>query len=175
MMDVIRLLLLPALAAIGWFASWHRPRVLHHVARGIGLAIAVLVVSLLVTGCLHGNAGLATAHRWIAHGLVIVIWTAAPFGVGMRSQQYLPQRYGLALAFLLTTAALLILGFLASMTGYLRMDMQGPFSADTERRFRVLHCGVLPLLLLLADGAWTLLFPLREKQGNGAAQRTVIL
>lgn len=167
MTDVVRLLLLPVLALIGWFASWARPRVLHHLARGFGLAIAVLIVALLVTGSLHQNASLASAHRWIAHGLVIVIWTAAPFVVGVRSRQYLPQRYGLALAFLLTTAVLSILAFLSSMTGYLGPGMQGPLDAGTLSRFRVLHYGVLPLLLLLTDAAWTLLFPFRGPQGEG--------
>jgi hypothetical protein len=166
MTDVVRLLLLPVLALIGWFASWARPRVLHHVARGIGFAIAVLIVALLMTGSLHQNASLASAHRWIAHGLVIVIWTAAPFVVGVRSQQYLSQRYGLALAFLLTTAVLFIIAILSSMTGYLGPGTQGPLDADTLRRFRALHYGVLPLLLLLTDAAWTLLFPFHGPQGE---------
>ena len=167
MTDVVRLLLLPALALFGWFASWQRPKVMHHVAGGLGLVVAALIVALLVTGCLHQNAKLAIAHRWMAHGLVIVIWTAAPFVVGVRSQQYLPQRYGLALAFLLTTAVLSILAFLSSMTGYLGPGTQGPLDGDTELRFRVLHYGVLPLLLLLTDAAWTLLFPFRGRQGEG--------
>ncbi len=96
----------------------------------------------------HGVSRLA--HRWLGHGMMILLWwmNVAGLGLGLASIRARPTTT-IGTGNLVIT--LLFLMMLESVTGYLpgADAFGGPASEETRNRFYVLHCLVLPLTIVL--------------------------
>lgn len=144
MFNLLRFALLPALLAMGWWASRRHPRIARLGAWGTALCFKVCLGILVVTGCFHGQPDMAWVHRWGAHAMVILAWLTIPLAAGILLAQDLRLRPVAALWWCVVAFLLFAMLVLASLTGYLGPTTQGPLDADTLRRFRTLHFAVLP-------------------------------
>jgi hypothetical protein len=143
MNDATRLLYPPTIIAAAVILSRRWPRPMRRVSRSLAAVNGLALISIIATGWLHRAGPVASAHRWLSHGLFILDWSAVPVAIGVASAR--PRRRPIATAArVLGLLALLGALFLASITGYLGPS-QGPLDAMSFRRFQVLHYWVWPL------------------------------
>jgi hypothetical protein len=158
---LVPLISFPALVILGWICSAATTRTAHTLARVTPIAIAIGIVVLLFSGPFT-NAD--DFHRWAGHGLVIVTWLATPFALGVLAEEKLVHRPLVAIMQSLVLLLYLSLTLFASFTAYLGEIRNPDITDQTTHRLFVLHCILLPSLLLLLLPIWFFSFrrrPLR--------------
>jgi hypothetical protein len=149
----LSLLLLPALLVAGWQIA-RRCDIGSHVQRTLAaVALSWMFVVMLAGLMRDTREWILELHRWGAHGFLILIYLATPLAIGAR----FGQRAGSA-GFVILLLSLLLVSFLASITGYLNPTPEelaaNAVHAETHNRFVVLHMIVLPLVTLVLTGLW---------------------
>jgi hypothetical protein len=157
MFELIRLLLLPAIAVGAWFLSRSRPELARSLSRGLCVVLLIVLAALAITGYLHPSETFASAHRWSGHSLVIIAWVGVPFGIGVGLQQH---GHDPAVAAFLTLGLIALLGVvvIASISGYSGATHVEGITEESLNRFKVLHLGFFPAIIaaLLAGWLWLL-------------------
>jgi hypothetical protein len=166
MFDLLRLLLIPLIAAGAWLTSQRQPEVARVSARGWGMALAALLGASALSGFWGPNGEAATWHRWPADALTMLIWLATPWAAGVAAQSHFRQRPLNTTVQIAAFALVLVLVTLTSLTGY-----AGPSSAAAEgeivppeqlARFQLLHRIVLPGFIACLLGQWIWYFRRRR-------------
>jgi hypothetical protein len=166
MFDLLRLLLIPLIAAGAWLTSRRQPEVARVSARGWGMALAALLGASALSGLWGPNGEAAAWHRWPADALTMLIWLAAPWAAGVAAQSHFRQRPLNTTVQVAAFALVVVLVTLTSWTGY-----AGPSSAAAEgeivppeqlARFRTLHMLVLPGFIAFLLGQWIWYFRRRR-------------
>ena len=156
MSEFQRLLLLPALAMLGLYVSRHHGNLAIKLVRRFILVVAVAFLANVLTGLMMSQATAASMHKWLGHGLLIMVWLLAPFAIGVGVQTNLGKRT--VVAIFQTLVLLLLFGAVtqACYTGYLGPSNIDSPSEEMANRFRVLHFFALPALitLLLSVAFW---------------------
>jgi hypothetical protein len=151
MIDLLKILLLPLLAALGWWIKATLPRI--GGLLNLGAASVVLALWLLdsLLGIFAGTAGL---HRLLAHAALIAIWIAVPLALGLFLQDAVATGDSTSGMGAIVSFLALPFSLLTAATGYL-----GPTHAATTThpiRFGVLHLLVGPGLSTALMIAWLL-------------------
>ena len=142
MLDFLRFLLFPAIVVIAWQLALRWPATARRIAWLLAAATGIFLLTLAVTGLVRPAGVTADIHKWTGHGLVIFIWLAVPFTIGVVLRSVGQRRSGIAVK-ILALLALFGIALLASMTGYLGPS-HGTGDLETLHRFNVLHQLVLP-------------------------------
>ncbi|HEX7446557.1 MAG TPA: hypothetical protein VF306_03370 [Pirellulales bacterium] len=139
---------------------------------------AILIAILTGVEGASGVFALAThgvsriAHRWLDHGLMILLWwmNVAGLGLGLASIRTRPTTT-IGTGILVIT--LFFLMMLESVMGYLpgADAFGGPAGEESRNRFYVLHCVVLPLALGLCLSAVVVLTRSWSKRVNRNGHR----
>jgi hypothetical protein len=166
MFDLLRLLLIPLIAAGAWLTSQRQPEVARVFARVLGMALSALLGASALSGFWGPNGEAAFWHRWPADALAILVWLATPWAAGVAAQSHFRERPRHTTIQLAAFVLLLVLVTLTSLTGY-----AGPSSAAAEgeivppeqlARFRTLHMVVLPGFIAILLGQWIWYFRRRR-------------
>jgi quinol-cytochrome oxidoreductase complex cytochrome b subunit len=118
-------------------------------------ALAVAAALESITGFvqlkLPDNHMVSAAHRWLAHGLVIVAWCAMIASIGATIAS-IRRRPTVALGAGIVVILTMLLVILESFTGYLGEGIRAghPIANETLNRFYAIHCVSLPALILAA-------------------------
>jgi hypothetical protein len=152
MMDLLKVLLLPVLAALGWWIQLKTDRLAGRLSRWAATGILSLWLLDALTGIFSGTLPL---HRALSHGAVVAAWIAAPIAAGIFLQKALdtgdtPSGLG-AIASALVIPTVLF----TATTGFL-----GPTRAATTQhsfRFVFLHILLAPALVTALLIAWLFL------------------
>ena len=146
MNDAMPLVWFPITVAVGWLLSRKWPKAARRFARSLSALIATILVTLVATGLMRSTGFSASVHKWSGHGLVIFAWNSVPFGMGVALVRGRQHPFA-GLVQTLAVSFLLIVTFLASVTGYLG-PLRGQVDPMSLHRFRVLHYWVFPGLAL---------------------------
>lgn len=150
---MVRVLVGAAVFCLGGYWAAHRKQ---RIWSDYSWALFV-VAALAALGCLTGlwrlwaggDSSIAAVHRWSGHALVIAFWCllAAAVGAGMASLRCRPCA---AISAVLLVLACFLLVLVESFTGYLspQAGERGAVAEETLNRFYVLHCVLLPFLIL---------------------------
>jgi hypothetical protein len=113
------------------------------------------VACLVLTGLLRTTLQPVELHRWSGHGLVIFLWLGVPFASGVMWERYFRWPALSAILQFVALLAVLAIGLLAAVTGYLGPTFH-PISEEAGIRFAVLHKLFLPGILsaLLLQWWW---------------------
>jgi hypothetical protein len=131
-------------------------------------------MTLLCLGVLIGTGMLrvpgshtATVHRWLAHGLFIFLWLAAPGAIGVILNQAVRLRPLRAVLGVACCLLAVLLTLVASFTGYLPLpgseglpEPERFQSEETRNRFVVLHYFLFPSLCVIVTFGWFLVVAL---------------
>lgn len=150
-LELLRVAYVPAAIVVGLLVSRATAAAARRVsARLMGGLLLIAGVAVASGGAAASYPGLALAHRWSGHALVIAGWMALPWMIGAALQR---QGSARPLQAILSTAwlvGILALMLLCSFTGYLPNELADGVGEETRNRFVVLHKTVLPTLLMLA-------------------------
>lgn len=158
-MNSLRWLITVLVFAAGLIGAFRWPavfvRITEWAVAGLGIFLALEVVSGLALVARPSVEGIAWGHRWGGHLLVIAVWlVAVSIALGPTIERAVRRRrwlIGLAQGTL--GFAAVGLAILTALTGYLGPS-HGPIDSMTLQRFRVLHLGVFPALLAVALAGW---------------------
>lgn len=154
MPDLARGFVFLGLAIAGWMASKHCGRFARITIRVAPLIAAVFTCCLALTGFFRTVGSNAETHRWTGHALVIFLWLYVPFAIGILL--YVHGRTSIAAVQSIVFLAILSLGLLCAITGYLPQTGLEPLSEETYLRFEILHKYALPSIFfaLLVESWW---------------------
>jgi hypothetical protein len=152
MNDTARVLCFPAIIAAGVVLCRRWPGLMRRASRCLAVVNGLAVLVIIAAGWGLRPGHFAAAHRWLAHGLFVLDWSAIPLAIGVTF--YGARTHPVAAA-ARATGLLMLLGviFLASVTGYLGPSY-GHIDAMSFRRFQVLHYWVWPLLAIALVSWW---------------------
>src|SRR4051812_36768459 len=68
-------------AAVLLTRRWPLP--MRRVSRHVGATHLLAILCIITTGCLYRPGLVATVHRWLPHGLLIMYWQVVPLPVGV--------------------------------------------------------------------------------------------
>jgi len=144
--------LFPALIVAAWFLSGKRSELVRKACRSLALVVLCLLFALAVTGLLR--SGESEIHKWLGHGLLIVVWLTVPIGIGSTLQRNLAPRRSSAVCHTVLLFGVLGVALLSSVTGYLGPLRNEGISEESLNRFIVLHKIVFPAALATLSLAW---------------------
>lgn len=149
-----------AILALGFLLSRRHRSLADAITCGLGFFCLAIAIVIALSGILHGPPFMKSLHRWGGHGLVIALWCFWIFALGVSGEQTKSRGAGILLARITVITLALLLGLLASFTGYLgpAHDPEIGRDMDTYNRFIVLHMFIVPTLLAILLGLWCKLF-----------------
>ncbi|QDU94538.1 hypothetical protein [Lignipirellula cremea] len=157
-MDLLRLLLIPLLLAMGWFLSAGLGAPLSRVVGMLPVVATSVFLATLISGITRTPSEGSSVHGLCGHLMLIVLWLLVPFSIGVAVQRNIFRRPGLAMLQSLVLLALLGLTLLTTFTGYLWPGLADALQEERRHRWIVLHLFVLPVLLAVLIAAWYWLF-----------------
>jgi hypothetical protein len=166
LLELIRLLLVAVLCALGAVVSRRNRELANSIVCAVGVFCLAIWCIVIVTGIWRSDPLTNLIHGKAAHGIVIAIWLGGFFAFGVGIQQSQARGIPFSLARVAILVFVLLVGIVGSFTGYMGPTRDPEQPIDSYHRFVVLHQFVLSTLLFILLSLWVRMFWPQSARGQ---------